>query len=434
MPKFFRGWTVVAATAFALVISGTTFAAGTFGVLTAKWGETFRWGQDEMALGLSIFLISATVAVPVVGRIVDRFGSKRVALCGIAAMAAVMAAGTAINGSVLSLYLFYAAIGVTGAFTNPVVYLRAISLWFDKRRGLALGLAVAGQGIGGALLPTLVERLLEAFDWRMCLLILAGLMVAVIGPVVALFVTDDPARVGQFADGIAPDPDAVAAPGALPGLTLKEALRERTFWLILVILALFGVASYALLGHGVYLLTHVRSLSLREAAMLQSISGISLLLGRVGFGYLMDRIHAPLIGAVGVLMTTGAAFLLLRLDSFGPLAWTWAIMVGASTGAETDLLSLLVGRYFGKRALSQIYSWHNVAFLVGAAAGPPLFGLGLRVFGGAEIPIMGVGAVAFTAAVLLLLLGPYPRLEREEEGERAAPAASPSAVSAGADA
>ncbi|WP_374574701.1 MFS transporter [Phenylobacterium sp.] len=428
MPKLFRGWTVVAATAFALVISGTTFAAGTFGVLTARWGKVFHWGQDEMALGLSIFLISATLAVPVVGRVVDRFGSRRVAMAGIAAMAAVMAAGVAIGGSVASLYLFYAAIGITGAFTNPVVYLRALSLWFDKRRGLALGLAVAGQGIGGAILPTLVERLMEVFDWRVCLLILAGAMVVVIGPVVALCIKDDPAEVGETADGIAPDPDAPVPAGPLPGLTLQEALGQRSFWLILLVLGLFGVASYALLGHGVYLLTEVRSLSLREAAMLQSISGMSLLLGRVAFGYLMDRVHAPLVGAAGVLMTTGAAVLLLRLDSFGPLAFAWAVMVGASTGAETDLLSLLVGRYFGKRALSQIYSWHNVAFLVGAAVGPPLFGLGLHVTGGATIPILGVGAVAFVAALLLLLLGPYPRFDDPEAEAAAAPALEPAAA------
>ena len=107
-------------------------------------------------------------------------------------------------------------------------------------------------------------------------------------------------------------------------------------------------------------------------------------------------------------MTAAAAVTLLNIRTFGPLAIAWAVMGGAAGGAETDLLTLLVGRYFGRKALAEIYSWHNVAFLIGAAAGPPLFGAGLAVAHGLTAPVLAVGLVAVVAAGLLLLLGPYP--------------------------
>lgn len=414
MQRVFRGWGVVAATAVALVICGTTFAASTFGILTIHLGRAFGWSQPAMSLGLSIFLVSTTVAVPFVGRLTDRFGSRRVGLCGVLALAAAIASGTLLTHSILSLYGFYALVGVAGAFTNPVAYLRAISLWFDRKRGLALGIAVAGQGAGGALMPILMVQVAGALGWRGALLTISGILVLIVAPVVALFIKDDPAQYGEVADGgpkPAPESGATSPPTVVTGLTMAQALRRPAFWLIMATLGLFGLSAYALTGHAVYLLTRVQSLTLGQAAILQSIAGISLLGGRVVFGYMMDRWHAPLVGAAGVLLTTVGAVMLLNIHVFGGFAILWAVMIGASGGAETDLLTLLVSRYFGRRALAEIYSWHNVAFLIGAAAGPPLFGAGLALTGAATIPVLGVGVVALVAAGLLLLLGPYPRFD-----------------------
>jgi MFS family permease len=152
----FRGWGVVGAVALALTISGTTFAAGSFGILTAYLNKTYGWSQAQMAPALSTFLLCATVCVPVVGLMVDRFGTRLVACLGMAGFACVLAAGSLIR-SIGGLYLFYAALGFVGAFTNPVVYLRAIAQWFDRRRdpadlhrpgvrGRRLALRPAGAG------------------------------------------------------------------------------------------------------------------------------------------------------------------------------------------------------------------------------------------------------------------------------------------------
>lgn len=407
----FSGWSVVAGVLVALTLCGTSMAASTFGVLTARWSQTFGWDQADMSGALSIFLVCALLAVPLAGRAVDRFGSRRVAAVGVIGFAFLIASGALIRGSMVQVYVFYAFMGLIGAFTNPIVYLRALSLWFDRRRGLALGVAVSGQGIGAAVLPWLTQRLIQTLDWQLTLLVLAGVLLVIILPTVLLLVRDDPFQAGQTADGDpAPDPKAAAYKASL-GLTVGEALKNRAFWIILVIFALVGFTNYAVLGNIVHLLTKASSLTISQAALIQSISGVSLLVARVLFGTLMDRYHAPYVGAVGILMAVLGSWLLLDLPGMGMAAIVAAILLGAAAGAETDLLTFLVGRYFGPKALSQIYSWHNVAFLLGAALGPPVFALALVSAAGALVPILGLMIANLVAAGLLVALGAYPRWE-----------------------
>jgi MFS family permease len=401
---------VVGGVALALTISGTTFATGSFGILTAYWNQAYGWTQAQMAPALSVFLLCATASVPLVGLAVDRFGSRLVAIFGMAAFAAVLAAGALLH-AMPSLYLFYAALGLVGAFTNPVVYLRAISQWFDRQRGLALGVAITGQGLGGAALPNVIVRIAERYGWRAALLILAGVLLFVLLPAVAVLVKDRPGP-GDAVDGVSggsgADPGAVSTQRD-EGFTLAQALGERNFWLILVILGLLGLATYALSANLADLLIHVHKWTFRQTAAIGGVAGLSMVAGRVVFGWLMDRIHAPYVGAVGVLMLTAAALSFPLLHAFGPLALLWAMMTGLSTGAETDLLTLLVSRYFGNLALSRIYSWHNVTFLVGAAAGPPLFAVCVARFGGPEAALLSVAGLSALAAAILVGLGPYPQ-------------------------
>lgn len=402
MAKAMQGWSVVGAVALALMISGTTFAAGGFGVLTAFLIRDYGWTQAQLTPALSIFLLCATTCVPLVGLLVDRFGSRRVALFGIAGLTVTLAAGSLVR-SLGEFYLFYAFVGFTGAFTNPIVYLRAITGWFDRHRGLALGLAVAGQGAGGAVLPIFLERTSAAVGWRGCLLIVAVVLAAVIGPAVALLVKDSPAARTSGASDEADDPSAAL------GFSLKEALGQTNFWLILAVLGLLGATSYAMNANSIYLLTRAQALTLRQAAELQGVGALAMIAGRMVFGWFMDRLHAPRVGVVGVLALAVGAQWLPHLHVFGPAAIGWAVTMGLSGGAETDLLTFLVSRYFGRKALSKIYSWQNVTFLVGAAVGPPAFAVAMARFGTPVPALIGVSALSGLAAGLLLLLGPYPR-------------------------
>ena len=400
--RIFPGWSLVGAVLVALMLCGTTTVVGTFGILTAHLTRSFGWTQGTMATGLSLFLLSTTIAVPLVGETVDRIGSRRTAICGVIAFAIVLAAAGWSIGSLPAFLAFYILFGLAGAFTNPIVYIKALSAWFDRRRGFALGLAVAGQGLGAAVLSPLVEYVSEVADWRFAFYLLSVALLVLVLPLILLFVRDDPTALGLAADG-GGAPAQIEEISA-PGLTLGEAMRTSAFWIIITVFALFGLTSYALSSHFVYLMLHRGVGTLPQIAWLSSVAGVAMIAGRLLFGWLLDRYPVPLVGAAGSLCAVAALFLLLHITTIGPVAITMAALMGMAMGAETDLLSILVGRYFGRRAISRIYSWHNVSFLVGAAAGPPLFAFLLSRFADERGPIFVLIGLGLLSAVLLLLL------------------------------
>ncbi|ABQ68064.1 major facilitator superfamily MFS_1 [Rhizorhabdus wittichii RW1] len=399
--RIFPGWLLVGAVMIALMLCGITIVVSTFGIFTAHWTRSFGWSQGAMAGSLSTFLLSTTLAVPVVGVAVDRFGSRRTAICGVIAFAALLSVAAPLVRSLPLLFLFYALLGLVGAFTNPIVYIKALSVWFDRRRGLALGIAVAGQGLGAAVLPPVVQYVSEAAGWRGAFHLLSAGLILLVLPLVLLFVRDDPGELGVSPDGGGgPGP----AEGDAAGLTLAEARRTSAFWIILIVFALFGLVNYALSGHFVYLMLQRGVGTLPQIAMLLSIAGASMIGGRLLFGWLFDHFPLPLVGAVGVLCAVAALALLLGIAAIGPAAFAMSVLMGVAMGAETDLLSLLVSRYFGQLAISRIYSWQNVSFLIGAASGPPLFALLLARFSDPTVPVLALIALCVLSVLLLLLL------------------------------
>lgn len=399
----YRGWHVVGAVLVALMLCGTTTIVATFGIVTAHLTRALGWTQGAMAMALSLFLLATTLAVPVVGIAVDRFGSRRTAVAGILSFAALLALAGGTITSLRGLMIFYALFGAVGAFTNPIVYIKALSAWFDRRRGFALGLAVAGQGVGGAILPMAVEYVSEAFEWRYAFYALAVALILFVLPLIALFVRDDPAEAGvPFAD--AADPHDIDQSRVRSGLTVAQALRTGAFWIIIAVFLLFGMTSYALTGNFVALMLKRGAGTLPQIAMLSSLAGVAMIAGRLVFGWLLDRFPVPIVGAGGVLCAAAALAILLRVETIGIAAVTMSALMGIAMGAETDLLSILVGRYFGERAISRIYAWHNVSFLLGAAMGPPLFATLLGRFASADIPILTLIVLVILSASLLLML------------------------------
>lgn len=403
MHRIFPGWPLVGAIMIALALCGTTVIVSTFGLLTAQWARSFGWSQGAMATGLSLFLLSTVLAVPLVGEIVDRCGSRRTAIGGIVTFAVILVAAGLSIGSLPLLFLFYILFGFAGAFTNPIVYIKALSKWFDRKRGLALGLAVAGQGVGAALLPPLIQTAIETFGWRSAFHVTAAGLLLFALPAILLFVRDDPAEAGAYPDG-AVGADGPRSAGPAIDLMPTEAVRTSAFWIIVIVFALFGAVGYALTSQFVYLMLHRGVGTLQQIAMLLSVAGAAMILGRLFFGWLFDRYSIPLVGAAGASCGSIALLLLLGVDSVGPAAVAMSVLMGVAMGAETDLLSLLVSRYFGQAAISRIYSWHNVSFLAGAALGPPMFAALLGQFPAPTVPVAVLVAMNLLATALLLLL------------------------------
>jgi predicted MFS family arabinose efflux permease len=168
---------------------------------------------------------------------------------------------------------------------------------------------------------------------------------------------------------------------------------------------LSGLALTGLYAHFVPLLTD-RGLDPERTADIAALFGLSVMVGRLGAGYLLDRLFAPLLASLlAVIAASGIATLLLPGSHFAPLA---AICVGLMFGTELDVAGYMTARYFGQRAYGAIYGWQFGMFMAGGIASPIAYGAVHDMTGSYLYALGGSIALLLAAIPFLLSLGPYP--------------------------
>jgi predicted MFS family arabinose efflux permease len=271
--------------------------------------------------------------------------------------------------------------------------------------GMALGVALAGFGVGAALIPPVGQMLISAYGWREAYLVFAALIFVVALPVSYFLIRETPQEMGLEIDG---DKHAGNSDSSI-GLTVNEASKTTSFWLILIAFLLVGVCIASVIAHLVPMLTD-RGVSPQLAANCQMTMGLGLIFGRVLSGYLMDHFFAPYIAAAFTLLfVVGAAILASGASNY--LVFVAATCIGLSLGSEISETAYLVSRYFGPKAYGVIYGIMFAAFQLGASFGPPALGKYYVLNGNYLGALWGLAVLAFIAAVLVAALGKYPELK-----------------------
>ncbi|MFZ1624612.1 MAG: MFS transporter [Gammaproteobacteria bacterium] len=400
MRKLFYGWYVALGCGIGLACGLASVLTYTFGVFVTPLRAEFNWSQTEVFAALFLCVLTMTFVAPFFGLLVDRLGARRVILSGLVFEAALIASFYFQDANILSYYLRYVALAVLGVGTTHIAFTRIIALWFDRQRGLALGVTLAGVGIGGFAWPILTQWAIDAFGWRSAWLVIAAAIILVGGTIVLLVVRDSPQSMGLLPDGdTAVSSRDKAVKSSAPGVTLKQALATRQFWMMLVIFLLIGAAVTSIQVHLVPLLIS-RGVTPMRAANALSILAVALLFGRVAAGWLMDRIFAPRV-AIAFLLGPVVAIFLLASGASGWLAFVAGILTGLAAGAEVDVTAYLVSRYFGLQHFSSIYAWYYSAYSLGAGLGPLATANAVDRFGG-YTEILLVHAMMLVIATLLL--------------------------------
>ena len=400
MRKLFYGWYVALGCGIGLACGLASVLTYTFGVFVTPLRAEFNWSQTEVFAALFLCVLTMTFVAPFFGLLVDRLGARRVILAGLVFEAALIASFYFQDANILSYYLRYVALAVLGVGTTHIAFTRIIALWFDRQRGLALGVTLAGVGIGGFAWPILTQWAIDAFGWRSAWLVIAAAIILVGGTIVLLVVRDSPQSMGLLPDGdTAVSSRDKAVKSSAPGVTLKQALATRHFWMMLVIFLLIGAAVTSIQVHLVPLLIS-RGVTPMRAANALSILAVALLFGRVAAGWLMDRIFAPRV-AIAFLLGPVVAIFLLASGASGWLAFVAGILTGLAAGAEVDVTAYLVSRYFGLQHFSSIYAWYYSAYSLGAGLGPLATANAVDRFGG-YTEILLVHAMMLVIATLLL--------------------------------
>jgi MFS family permease len=365
------------------------------------------WDFKSISAGVTIFGIVASLLAPFYGGLADRHGVRPVALAALAGFGAVWAAFYLVPASVGGWWLFWAVLGAIGIASTPVTWSRAISMWFNRNRGLALGLMLLGTSLSAMIVPQVAQRAIEAGGWR-----LAFPATALLALLVAL-----PIGLAWFREPRPEERPAGDASGHVAGLTLGEAVRGHRFW------ALFASISVIALAYGgahihMAQIVGLHGFSAATAASVLGVVALGILAGRLIVGFLFDRLWAPGVAFPALLLPAAACWLLMGAATPLPLVLTGAFMLGFAAGAESDVIAFLAAKYFGMAHYGRIYGVLYMPFGIGSAVSPILYGAVRDATGNYDAMLAAAMLMFAAGGALLLTMGRYPR----NDPERAAPA------------
>jgi MFS family permease len=415
LPRGTRG--VVFATMVGLatgVASINLFAIGIFqGPITAEFG----WSQTEYAVVTLIGTIVTVVSSLYIGKLFDRQGVRRWAIIGIILFAFALISLYWLTPNLLHFYAVFALIPIIGAGTSSIAYSRVVAAWFDRRRGQAFGAALAGIGIGGAVLSSVSQFLIDAVGWRGAYAGLGILTLLVTLPIVLWKLRDTPSEVGLGLDGRVPgesedaSSETSVAQSGEPvriGYTATESRRFPRFWWMFAAFLLLAFAIGGVLIPLVPIL-RARGIDPAQAAAVQGALGLALIVGRAFAGFLMDRYFAPYVAA-SILIFPIIGVVLLALDASSTTALVAAVCIGLAAGAELDVIAVLITRYFGNVAYAENYGWQYAAWTFGSGTAVIATNRAFDVLG-THTPVLWVYVVLFAISGLMIArLGRYPEL------------------------
>ncbi|WP_327751868.1 MFS transporter [Sphingobium sp. SJ10-10] len=386
-----HSWAIVAVAILGCATSSSGFLSLAT-LLPPILAET-GWTRVQAMSAALIYSSSALLLAPSLGRLVDRYGVRRVALPGVFVFALGQVA-VGLSGKTIGSWWFtwtLASVGIQ--FIGPAVWAAAIALRFVANRGLALGMTMAGAGLAPLIVPIVSTMISEAFHWRYFYFLLAAFSVLALLPALYLALPKQEQVEKQ---------QAAAPSSAATGVTLRQALASRLYWRLLLAI---GVVSGAI----AFLLLTMPDILKDEgydafaAATIATMYGPAQIIGRVGGGLLLDRIRGNLLGAIIFFLPALACFMLLQ-DDVGSFIFLVPALVGLAAGVEIDVMAYLVSRYFGLRHYGAIYGVLYGTFSVSLGVAPMAGAMLRQAYGSYDMALgIAMGALLVSSAIMCSL-------------------------------
>lgn len=405
-------WTMLAASCFILLVSmGWRYS---FGVFFKSMAGEFGWDRATLSLVVALNMLVFGVSQPIVGQLVDRLGPRRMLAIGSVVLGLGLAA-VSVSRSFFGIVVTYAIlVGLGFGATTITVNSALISRWFDRNRGLALGIASAGVSAGQAVVVPLTTVVLIAWGWRQGFLVLGSLTAIVLTLVVGLVVRDQPPAGTITAAGPG---QALARQSVRP----LAAMRTAAFWQLGGAFLTCGFAISLMSTHFIPYATDV-GLSREVAGRLFGFMGIVSILGSLSTGWLSDRVGRRLPLA-GVYLARVVAFLLLSRARTPGDFWLPVILLGFCWAAPFPLTSAFTGDLWGKGAIATIFGTIFFLHLVGDALGAYVGGLLFDRTGSYALVFTLAAALAGLAGLSVLSIRSRPGPVRSFAAEEASPIA-----------
>lgn len=394
---FTRPTGVVFACTVGNAVSVTPMVYTVFGLFLIPISSEFDWSRAAVSFVLFIIAVAGAISYPIVGRLIDRYGARPVILTGNVLFAASVASVSLVEASRFQFYFVYALIGISAAIPSSVMFTKVIAGWFDRRRGLFLGIAGGlGNGVGAALSPLFVFALISSYGWRAGFQGIGAAIILVGFPVLYLLLRDPPRDVSR---------SATEHLEKTAGLTLAEALKTPTFWIILAAIALGAGCMTAIFAHVVPMLVD-RGIPAGKATTVLATFSLVTAGWQIGMGYMLDRIPRPWIAAPFYLLALTGLVLLESTSSY-PLLLLSAVLMGLGLGTEYGILPYFLSRYFGTRHYGAISGSMYGVIVLTQGLTPFLMDLVFDITGTYDPAIIAICIGLAAGAVLITRLLPF---------------------------
>lgn len=409
---FYGWWIVSAAIVLQALPSGLLQQA--FGTYVVLLEREFGWSRTTLAGAFSAIRMEEGLLGPLQGWMVDRFGPR-----------AVMRVGTLIFGggffifaridTVIGFYAAFMLMAIGASMAGFLSITTAIVQWFDRKRSMAMGIALLGTAIGGFLLP-LVALGLQAWGWR-AVANLSGVLVLAIGLPMTQVIRNRPEHYGLLPDGRSPnetmEETAALDAGRASGhdYTAREAMRTRAFWFISLAHAASVLVVSVVQVHFVAHATGALGYSLEAAAALVTVQTATNLVGRPIGGYVSDRTSSRFV-IIMCMLLHAVALLLLAFARSQWMVIAFALLNGLAWGARVPVIVSMRAEYFGSRSFGAIMGLSSMVVTGGAVVAPILAALAYDVLGSYTISFT-VLAVLAAVGSLFLVFTPSAAQSRE---------------------
>ncbi|MET0660205.1 MAG: MFS transporter [Steroidobacteraceae bacterium] len=387
------GWRIIITALLGLACGLASIPFYTMGIFAPILAQEFGWHSSQIMLGFSLLSICTLLGGPIFGSYIDKHGSRAITLVSIALFGLSVASFSLGTGSLIAYYASWIAMSVTGIGTMAITWTRLLGGWFEQRRGLALGIALTGSGLFGICGKPYTAWLIETYGWRAAFVGLAALPLLIALPLAWCWLRERD-RVS------APIASAAEEVGAF---SFSQIVSRWTFWMIAVVFIVLGSTTSALSVHLENLLLHV-DIAPAEIKRITPTMGLSVLIGRVLSGWLLDKVWAPgLTCAAALLAIAGCAIWLSKPTAAYALMGICA--TGVSGGAIYALLSFLTVQQFGLQAYGSAFGLLMGLVVASGGIGPLLMGYALDASDSYDFALTCSVAALLLVAGLALTLG-----------------------------
>lgn len=381
-PPFYYGWVIVAMAAMSVFFSGPgqTYSISIF--ITA-YLEHFGWSSTLVSTMYLFATLFAGFLLFMIGRLVDRFGQRRMTVI-VAAMLGIACIFNAFLMGPVMLFIGFFLLRLFGQGSLTLIPGTLIPQWFVIKRGRAMSFLAFGSFISAAALPPVNAWLIDQFGWQISWFVWGGLLLGVFLPLAYFFIRNKPEDVGLFPDNVALNElqnEASNRPSIFEeAWTVKEAMKTKQFWLLLFCVAVPSMVNTGIVFHFVPIMAE-SNIGRTEAAFILSLMAIVSFPFTFIAGFAAEKIKVNYIIALAFLGQIGIMFLLVSTDSYYT-AILFGIARGIVGGFEAISLGIIWPNYFGRANIGSIKGISSTVMVIGSAFGPLPFALAYDFYGG----------------------------------------------------